>query len=50
MFARSSTWIGSPEALDTWADHVTSRVLPMVRGLLGVTGVVFLLDWGVRRR
>jgi len=44
MFARSSTWTGTPEALQKWADHVTSGVAPMVRGLPGVAGAVFLLD------
>jgi len=44
MFARTSVWSGSPEALDTWVDHVTGQVLPMVRGLAGVAGAVFLID------
>jgi heme-degrading monooxygenase HmoA len=44
MFARSSTWTGTPEALQKWADHVTSEVAPMVRRLPGVAGAVFLLD------
>ncbi len=44
MLARTSTWAGSPEALQKWADHVTSAVAPTVRGLPGVAGAVFLLD------
>jgi heme-degrading monooxygenase HmoA len=44
MFARTSTWTGSPEALQKWAHHVTSQVAPMVRGLPGIAGAVFLLD------
>jgi hypothetical protein len=44
MFARTSTWTGSPEALDAWADHVTSWVGPMVQGLPGVARAIFLLD------
>ena len=44
MFARTSTWTGSPEALQKWADHVTSQVAPMVRSLPGIAGAVFLLD------
>jgi hypothetical protein len=44
MFARTSTWTGSPEALQKWADHVSSQVAPMVRGLPGVVGAVFLID------
>jgi hypothetical protein len=44
MFARTSTWSGSPEALAKWEDHVTGQVAPMVRGLPGVAGAVFLVD------
>jgi heme-degrading monooxygenase HmoA len=44
MFARTSTWTGSPEALQKWADHVTGQVAPMVATLPGVAGAVFLLD------
>jgi hypothetical protein len=33
-----------PEALQKWADHVTSQVAPMVRSLPGVAGAVFLID------
>jgi hypothetical protein len=44
MIARTSTWTGSSEALQKWADHVTSRVSPMVASLPGVAGAIFLLD------
>ena len=44
MFARTSAWSGSPEALDKWVSHVTDQVAPMVRGLPGVAGAVFLVD------
>jgi heme-degrading monooxygenase HmoA len=44
MFARTSTWTGSPEALTKWADHVADQVAPMVRSLPGVAGAVFFLD------
>ena len=44
MFARTSAWSGSPEALDKWMSHVTGQVAPMVRGLPGVAGAVFLID------
>ena len=37
MIARTSTWTGAPEALQKWADHVTSHVSPMVRSLAGVS-------------
>ena len=44
MYARTSTWTGSPEALQKWAEHVTGQVAPMVRGLPGVAGAVFFVD------
>jgi heme-degrading monooxygenase HmoA len=44
MIARTSTWTGSPEAMQKWADHVTSQVAPMVASLPGVSGAMFLLD------
>jgi hypothetical protein len=44
MFARTSTWTGSSEALQKWADHVTDKVGPMVQGLPGVAGAFFFLD------
>lgn len=44
MFARTSTWTGSPEALQKWADHVKDQGAPMVRSLPGVAVAVFLLD------
>jgi heme-degrading monooxygenase HmoA len=44
MFARTSTWSGSPEALLKWADHAASTVKGFVEGLPGNAGVVFLID------
>lgn len=44
MYARTSTWTGSPEALQKWAAHVAGQVAPMVGGLPGVAGAVFLVD------
>jgi hypothetical protein len=44
MFARTSTWTGTPEALQRWADHVTGQVAPTVQTLPGVAGAAFLLD------
>jgi hypothetical protein len=44
MFARTSTWSGSPEELQKWADHATSTVRGFVEGLPGNAGVVFLID------
>ena len=44
MFARTSTWSGSPEALQKWADNAASNVRGFVQGLPGNAGVVFLID------
>lgn len=44
MFARTSTWSGSAEALDKWAEHVARQVGPFVSGLPGNAGGVFLID------
>ena len=44
MFARTSTWSGSPEALQKWADNAASTVKGFVGGLPGNAGVVFLID------
>jgi heme-degrading monooxygenase HmoA len=44
MFARTSTWSGSPEALQRWADNCASTVKGFVEGLRGNAGVIFLLD------
>jgi hypothetical protein len=43
MFARSSSWTGSPEALQKWADNAP-QVASMVAGLAGTAGTLFLLD------
>jgi heme-degrading monooxygenase HmoA len=44
MVARTSTWAGSPEALDRWAEHVQARVSGFVAGLPGNAGGAFLID------
>ena len=46
MFARTSTWSGSPEALQKWADSAVSEVMGFVKGLPGNAGVMFLIDRG----
>ena len=43
MFARSSSWTGSPQALQKWEDNVDA-VAAMVRGLPGVAGAMFFID------
>lgn len=42
--ARTSTWSGSPAALQKWADNARDRVRDFVEGLPGNAGVVFLVD------
>jgi hypothetical protein len=44
MYARTSTWTGSAEALEKWVEHVAGTVAPMVAGLAGNVGAYFLLD------
>jgi len=44
MFARTSTWSGSPEALQKWADSAVNEVMGFVKGLPGNAGVMFLID------
>jgi hypothetical protein len=44
MLARTSTWTGSPEALDRWVASVNSTVRPFVENLGGNAGVFFLVD------
>ena len=44
MFARTSTWSGSPEALQKWADNAVSTVKGFIEGLPGNAGAVFLID------
>ena len=44
MFARTSTWSGSPEAMQSWADNAVKNVRGFVEGLPGNAGVVFLID------
>jgi heme-degrading monooxygenase HmoA len=44
MYARTSSWSGSPEALEVWASHVVEQVAAFVTGLPGNAGCVFLID------
>jgi heme-degrading monooxygenase HmoA len=44
VYARTSTWTGSREALERWAAHVNERVAPMVAGLPGNAGAYFFVD------
>lgn len=44
MVARTSSWKGSPETLERWAEHAEQQVRPFVAGLPGNVGAVFLVD------
>jgi len=44
MVARTTTWTGSPEALDKWEEHVKAQVSGFVAGLPGNAGGAFLID------
>ena len=44
MYARTSSWSGSPDALDKWAEHVGTQVAPMVAGLPGNADAFFFVD------
>jgi heme-degrading monooxygenase HmoA len=44
MVARTSTWAGSAEALDSWEKHVEAKVSGFVAGLPGNAGSMFLVD------
>jgi hypothetical protein len=44
VYARTSTWTGSGEALEKWAAHVNERVAPMVSRLPGNAGAYFFVD------
>ena len=44
IFARTSTWSGSPQELQKWADNATDNVKGFVEALPGNAGVVFLID------
>lgn len=43
MFARTSTWSGSPEQLQKWEDNA-AKVKGFVEGLPGNAGVMFFVD------
>ena len=49
MQARTSTWSGSPEALEQWVEHVTNNVKPMVAALPGNVGAYFFVDRASQR-
>jgi hypothetical protein len=44
MYARTSCWRGSVDALERWAEHVDAEVRPMVEQLAGNAGAYFFVD------
>lgn len=44
MFARTSIWAGSPEAMSKWVENAEAKVRGFVEGLPGNAGVYFLVD------
>jgi hypothetical protein len=44
MVARTSTWAGSPGALEKWVEHVKAHVSTFVAGLPGNAGGAFFVD------
>jgi len=44
MYARTSTWTGSEDALEKWVAHVNERAAPTVAGLPGNAGAYFFVD------
>ncbi len=44
MFARVSTYQGSPQQIDEGLDHARQNILPRVQGLDGFEGVYYLVD------
>jgi len=44
MYARTSSWTGTPEALEKWAEQMAGSVAPMVAGLPGNAGAYFFID------
>jgi hypothetical protein len=44
MYARTSTWAGTPEALENWVRHVREKVAPMVASLPDNGGAYFFVD------
>jgi heme-degrading monooxygenase HmoA len=49
MYARTSSWTGTPEALEKWAEQTAESVAPMVAGLPGNAGAYFFIDREGRR-
>lgn len=44
MYARTSNWTGTPEALDKWGRQTAETVAPMVAAPPGNAGAYFFID------
>jgi heme-degrading monooxygenase HmoA len=44
MYARTSTWSGSPDSLEKWTSHCETKVRAFVEGVPGNSGVMFFVD------
>jgi heme-degrading monooxygenase HmoA len=44
MYARTSTWSGSPDAIQKWAENANDRVRSFVESLPGNAGAMFFVD------
>jgi len=44
MYARTSSWTGSVEAIESWVQAARERVAPMVAALPGNAGAFFFVD------
>jgi steroid delta-isomerase-like uncharacterized protein len=44
MYARTTSWTGTPETLEKWAKDTVETVAPMVAGLPGNAGAYFFID------
>lgn len=49
MYARTSSWTGSAEAIGRWVEAARERVAPMVAAQPGNVGAIFLVDRDGRR-
>ncbi len=49
MYARTSTWTGTAEAIENWAGHVVAGVAPKVAGMPGNVDAYFFVDRAGRK-
>jgi hypothetical protein len=49
MYARTSTWTGTHEAIENWVGHVGTAVAPRVAAMPGNVDAYFFVDRGGRK-